>query len=116
MELFDEAALHFSGASALIIVLQNSIEAVILEHHEKASLIGGIIVLLKDGYQCLKTAECSDWTPIIGLVEQVTVGLTCLQCAFLNETSCPNNRLQIESVHALGYLLQQAIRRFVSLI
>ncbi len=116
IDFFDDASLHFEGASALTVVLQNSIASTILNNSEKASLISGILHLLDDGYQSLKKAQVDGVSSIAALIEQVTIGLTCLKCAFLSEMDCPNDRLQVASVHALGYLLDQATHHLDSLV
>ena len=115
IDFFDDASLYFEGAAALTVVLHNSIASTILDNSQKASLIGGILHLLDDGYNNLKQIQLDGVPSIASLIEQVKIGLTCLKCAFLSEMDCPNDRLQEASVHALGYLLDQATHRLESL-
>jgi len=108
MERVDEALLHFSGASALLLVLQNSIDALIVKNDEKASMVDAVLCLISDAVCCVESVKTLDLSATRSMIKQIEVYLNCLKCAFMSEADCPSDRLQTESLHALRYLLDKA--------
>lgn len=104
----DEASLYFSGASALLLVLQNSINALIVKNDEKATMIDAVLCLLSDAVDCVQSVKTLDLSAICSMIKRVEVYLNCLKCSFMSEADCLNDRLQAESLHALRHLLGKA--------
>lgn len=108
MERVDEALSHFSGASALLVVMQNSIEALIVKNDEKSSMIDAVLCLLGDALSGLQSIAAPDLSAPCLMIKRIEVYLNCLKSAYMNEADCPSDRLQTASLLALRYLLDQA--------
>gem|GEM_PF-3625500 len=107
-DYLDTALLHCYGASALLIVLQNSIDSMIINNAEKISIVDAVVSLLDDARSSLKSVTTIDLKSVFARLDQVTVALSCLRCSFNMKCDCPNDRIQVDCLHALGYLLERA--------
>ena len=108
-DYLDTALLHCYGASALLTVFQNSIDSLIIGNAEKISMVDAVVSLLDDARSGLKSVTTIDLKSVFARIDQVTVALSCLRRSFNNESDCPNDRVQVEAVNALVYLLNQAL-------